>query len=144
MKKNKRRLRIATAATVFTSVGVAVTVIADAAVPTVMQDDGAFVRLLGNPVDGNAKFQFGWSASTPASTAVGYWVGVYDVTHSHYEWSIDTGPVGLSDSYFRNARPTAELPNGDYKVVFFVRGTYEPATNLAEIEFPFTVDNSDT
>ena len=113
-----------------------------AAQPTVAQDDGAFVRLLGNPADGTAKFQYGWSAGTTASAAAGYWIGVYDVTNSHYEWSFDTNAIDLPDEFFRNARPTAYLPNGEYKVVFFVRGTYEPATNLAEIEFPFTVSNS--
>lgn len=142
MKKNKRRLRIAAAAAALAAVGAAVPTITSAAPPEVMQDDGAFVRLLGNPADGTAKFQFGWSALTPASNAAGYWVGLYDVTNSHYEWSYDTGPIDLPDAYFRNAKPTAELPNGSYKVVFFVRGAYGPATNLSEIEFPFTVDNS--
>ena len=113
-----------------------------AAQPTVARDDGAFVRLLGNPADGTAKFQFGWESGTPASGAAGYWIGVYDVTNSHYEWSFDTGPTDLPGEFFRNARPTPSLPNGEYKVVFFVRGTYGPATNLAEIEFPFVVDDS--
>ena len=113
-----------------------------AVTPSVTQDDGAWVRLVGNPTDGTVKFQFGWSADTPASGAVGYWIGVYDVTNSHYEWSADTGPVDLPEEYFRNAKPTADLPNGDYKVVYFVRGTYGPTTNLAEIEVPFTVTGS--
>lgn len=113
-----------------------------AAQPTLARDDGAFVRLLGNPADGTAKFQFGWESGTPASGAVGYWIGVYDVTNSHYEWSFDTGPTDLPEEFFRNARPTAYLPNGEYKVNFFVRGTYGPATNLAEIEFHFTVTGS--
>lgn len=68
---------------------------------------------------------------------------MYDVTHSHYVWSADTGAVDLPEEFFRNARPTAELPNGDYKVVFFVRGTYGPATNISEIELPFVVSTSD-
>ena len=130
------------AAVVVASVAVATPSMISAATPRVATDDGAFVKLLGNPADGTAKFQFGWDESTPASGAAGYWIGLYDVTNSHYEWSSDTGPIDLPDSFFRNARPTADLPNGDYKVVFFVRGTYEPATNLAEIELPFTVSNS--
>lgn len=114
-----------------------------AAPPVVDTDDGAFVRIVGNPADGTAKFQFGWEAGSAASDAAGYWVGVYDVTNSHYEWSFDTGAIDLPDAFFRNAKPTVDLPNGDYKVVFFVRGTYGPATNLAEIELPFEVTNSD-
>lgn len=116
--------------------------ITSAARPVVAQDDGAYVRLVGNPSDGTVKFQFGWSADTVASDAAGYWIGVYDVTNSHYEWSFDTGPTELPEEFFRNAPPTPELPNGNYKVVYFVRGTYEPATNLAEIELPFTVSTS--
>ncbi|MFM8794664.1 MAG: hypothetical protein ACKOFF_07260 [Acidimicrobiales bacterium] len=142
MKKNKRRLRIAAAAVAAGALGALAPAVTNAAVPTMMQDDGAYVRLLGSPADGTAKFQFGWSASTPASAAAGYWVGLYDVTNSHYEWAYDTGAVDLPDEFFRNARPTADLPNGNYKVVFFVRAGYGPATNISEIEFPFTVTNS--
>jgi len=116
--------------------------VSQAAPPSVVQDDGAFVRMLGNPADGTAKFQFGWSASTPASDAAGYWIGVYDVTNSHYVWWMDTGPVDLPSALTRNAKPTPELPNGEYKVVFFVRAGYEPTTNISEIELFFTVTNS--
>lgn len=112
-----------------------------AALPVVAQDNGAYVRLLGNPADGTAKFQFGWDASTPASDAAGYWIGLYVITNSQYVWVMDTGPVELPDSLFLNARPTADLPDGEYKVVLFVRATYtEPLTNIAAIELPFTVD----
>jgi len=116
--------------------------VSQAAPPSVVQDDGAFVRMLGNPADGTAKFQFGWSASTPASDAAGYWIGVYDVTNSHYVWWMDTGPVDLPSALTRNAKPTPDLPNGEYKVVFFVRAGYEPTTNISEIELFFTVTNS--
>ena len=136
-------LRRAAVALVATVGSVAVPATSHAAPPTVATDHGAYVRLLGNPADGTAKFQYGWSSSSPASAAAGYWVGLYDVTHSHYVWSTDTGPVDLPDSLFRNASPTAELPNGEYKVVFFVRSTYEPATNISIIELPFTVSHSE-
>jgi len=116
--------------------------VSQAAPPSVVQDDGAFVRMLGNPADGTAKFQFGWSASTPASDAAGYWIGIYDVTNSHYVWWMDTGPVDLPSALTRNAKPTPDLPNGEYKVVFFVRAGYEPTTNISEIELFFTVTNS--
>lgn len=112
-----------------------------AATPTVAQNNGAYVRLLGNPADGTAKFQFGWDADTPSSDAAGYWIGLYDITNSRYVWVTETGPVPLPDALFLNARPTADLPNGDYKVVMFVRATYiEPVTNIAAIELPFTVN----
>jgi len=114
----------------------------NAAPPTVVDDDGAFVRLVGNPADGTAKFQFGWREGTVASDAAGYWVGIYDVTNSHYVWSDDTGPIELPDALTRNAKPTPDLPNGEYKVVYFVREAYEPTTNLSEIELFFNVSNS--
>jgi hypothetical protein len=116
--------------------------ITNAAPPVVATDDGAFVRILGNPTDGTIKFQYGWSKDTPASDAAGYWVGVYDVTNSKYVWVTDTGPTDLPEQFSRNALPTADLTNGDYKVVFFVRGSYaEPVTNIAEIDgVPFTVN----
>lgn len=114
-----------------------------AATPVVIEDDGAYVRLVGNPADGTAKFQFGWEASTPASAAAGYWIGIYDVTNSHYVWSYDTGPIDLPDQFMRNVKPTPDLHNSQYKVVLFVRASYsEPVTNLAEIDLPFSVTNS--
>ena len=143
MKKRNRSLRRLAMAVAATAGTVAVNAPgASAGVPSMMEDDGAYVRLIGNPADGTAKFQYGWVGGTAASDAAGYWVGLYDVTNSHYEWSFDTGEVDLPDALFRNAKPTAELPNGEYKVVFFVRDAYGPATNISEIEFPFTVSNS--
>ena len=139
---NKKRIRRILGAATTAGILLATPTITRAAQPSVMQDDGAFVRLLGSPADGTVKFQFGWGASTPASAAAGYWVGVYDVTHSHYVWVIETNEMELPDRYFRNAKPTVELPNGQYKVNLFVRGSYSPVSNLAEIEFPFEVTNS--
>lgn len=142
MTSNSHPLRRAAAAAAVAFIGLTLPAKTYAAQPRVAQDDGAYVRLLGNPADGTAKFQYGWWADTPASDAAGYWVGLYDVTNSHYEWSFDTGAIDLPEQFFRNALPTAYLPDGDYKVVFFVRGTYGPATNISEIEFPFTVNNT--
>ena len=128
--------------------------LASAAPPRIDVDEGAFVRLVGNPADGTAKFQFGWEEDTPSSDPAGFWIGLYDVTNSHYEWSYDTEwtdedewlhvnkPAELGDSLFLNARPTSDLDDGDYKVVMFVRQSYEPTVNIASIEVPFTVDAS--
>lgn len=144
MKNNRRKVRTLAAVATVMGISLAGLSVAEAAGPSVTTDDGAFVRMLGNPTEGTVKFQFGWGSSTVASDAAGYWVGVYDVTNSRYIWNMDTGPVDLPQQLKRNARPIAELPNGDYKVVFFVRETYsEPVTNLAEIEVPFAVDNDE-
>lgn len=142
MRSHRHPLRLLASAAALVCIGLTLPAKTYAAQPRVAQDDGAFVRLLGNPADGTAKFQYGWSAGTPASNAAGYWVGLYDVTNSHYEWFFDTGAIDLPERLFRNALPTAYLPNGEYKVNFFVRATYEPTTNISVIEFPFTVSNS--
>jgi hypothetical protein len=141
MKRIMRATLGAVAAATLLSVGGAA--VTSAAPPVVAQDSGAFVRLVGNPSDGTAKFQFGWTESTPSSAAAGYWVGIYDVTNSQYVWNFDTGPVSLPSELTRNAKPTPNLPNGEYKVVFFVRATYtDPVTNIAVIELPFTVSRT--
>ena len=124
-------------------------------------DHGAYVRILGDPSFGTLKFQFGWTKQTAASDfAVGYWLGVYDITNSRYIWPeedpldpeanpIDTGYLGdLPVQWFRNSPPISELPIGQYKVNLFVRKAYDDKTtefideteNVAEIELPFTVD----
>lgn len=142
MRKLRNVLKAAAVGTLLTVTGLAGPNAAHAAQPQVTTNHGAFVRLVGNPADGTAKFQFGWAASTDASAAAGYWVGLYDVTHSTYVWNNgDTGPIDLPDALTRNAQPTADLSNGEYKVVFFVRGAYGPPTNIAELEVPFTVTN---
>lgn len=144
MRSNRRRVRKLVAVATVIGISLAGSSMAQAVRPSVTTDDGAFVRMLGNPTDGTVKFQFGWASSTVASDAAGYWVGVYDVTNSKYIWNSDTGPVDLPDQLKRNGRPTTELPDGRYKVVFFVRETYvQPVMNLAEIEVPFIVDNGD-
>ncbi len=135
--KRTFRLMLGLLAAATLAVGIPAT--ASAATPIVTVDDGAYVRVVGNPAEGTIKFQYGWEQSTPASDAAGYWVGVYDVTNSHYLWNFDTGPISPTSSLMRNAHPTANLPPGDYKIVFFVRGGYEPTWNISEIEFPFTV-----
>lgn len=143
MKNIKRSVRVAVATAISVGIGVGAPAVTYAAKPQIATNYGAFVRVLGSPDDGTIKFQYGWYDETAASDAAGYWVGLYDVTHSHYVWSFDTGPAEMPDQLMRNAIPTAELPNGEYKVVFFVRDTYgEPTTNIAEIEYPITVDNS--
>lgn len=141
MKNKKRTLRRAGVAVVILGAITFGSSVAHAAPPSVTTDDGAFVRMLGNPSEGTVKFQFGWMSSTVASDAAGYWIGVYDVTNSHYIWNSDTGPIDLPDRMSRNAHPTSELPDGEYKVVFFVREIYSgTVTNLAEIEVSFVVD----
>ena len=144
MKNNKISLKRLVGAATVAGALLASPTATRAAQPSVMQDDGAYVRIVGNPADGTVKFQFGWGTSTPASNAAGYWVGVYDVTNSHYIWVIETNAVELPDVFFRNVKPTSELPNGEYKINLFVRGSYSPVSNLAEIEFPFEVTNSNS
>lgn len=141
MKKRLSRATWAATAGVVALVGGAVST-ASAAPPVVATDQGAYVRLVGNPTDGTVKFQFGWDEDTPSSAAAGYWIGVYDVTNSHYEWSYDTGPVDLESELFLNAMPTPDLDDGEYKVVMFVRQSYGPEVNIAQIEVPFTVASS--
>ena len=156
MKKITHTLRRTIAVAIVAGVGLASPAVTNAAPPPIQKDrgqvvvqtdDGAFVRITGDTSYGTVKFQYGWSAGTNASDeAVGYWVGVYDVTNSHYEWVIATDEAGameFPDAYFKNALPTSGLANGQYKVNFFVRNAYgEPATNVAEIELPFSVTNS--
>lgn len=140
MQRIRRSALAAVAAASMLVVGVPA--VTSAAVPVVANDEGAFVRIVGNPGEGTAKFQFGWGDSTPSSDAAGYWIGVYDVTNSTYVWVTDTGPVEQPDQLLRNAKPTTGLPDGEYKVVFFVRAAYDPTYNIAAIELPFTVDRS--
>ena len=156
MKRMRSTLRSAAAVAVLAGVTLASPAVTQAAPPiekgvvhstAIETNNGAYVRIIGDPSYGTVKFQYGWSAWTRASReAVGYWVGVYDITRSTYVWVVATdaeGPMDLPDVFFRNAVPTEDLANGEYKVNFFVRKSYaEPVTNVAEIELEFTVDSN--
>jgi hypothetical protein len=155
MKKMKSTLHRAVAVAVLAGVTMASPAVTHAAPPiekgivhstAIETNNGAYVRIIGDPSYGTVKFQYGWSAGTKTSSeAVGYWVGVYDITRSTYVWVIATdeeGAMDFPDQFFRNAIPTEELADGEYKVNFFVRKSYaEPVTNVAEIELEFTVDH---
>ena len=119
--------------------------VAAPAVGTVVQD-GAFVQLGQPQVNGEVTFTYGWNNSKqlPAAPA-GFWIGLYDVTNSHYIWAGDYQfPVpavgGLDWTSLRSTYSgQLNLPAGDYKVNFFVRSSYGPAINSVVIELPFTI-----
>lgn len=146
MRKMKHIIQTVVSTVAIAGVMVTNPVATNAMSPVIENDEGAFVRIVGNPSDGTVKFQYGWSTGSNASRdAVGYWVGVYDITRSTYVWVMatdDMGAMDFPDQFFRNARPTTELQDGEYKVNFFVRDSYgDPVTNVAEIELEFTVDH---
>ncbi len=153
MKNIKHTLRRTVAVAIIAGVGLASPAVTNAAPPLIQKDrgsvvieqeQGAFVRITGDTSYGTVKFQYGWSAETPASAdADGYWLQVYDVTRSISVWATDTGSIYTPEQLFRNAIPTEGLQNGEYTVNFFVRDSYSPeTTNVAVIELPFTVSNS--
>jgi hypothetical protein len=157
MKNIKHTLRRTVAVAIIAGVGLASPAVTNAAPPAgtaiigsyaLGTENGAYVRIIGDPSDGTLRFQFGWSKGTLASTqAVGYTFGLYDVTNSTYVL-YDYFPIDGEDIYvsqlpqlFRNGPTLPKLQNGMYKVNFFVRKTYTPSvTNVAAIEVPFTVD----
>jgi hypothetical protein len=112
-------------------------------VQRIVQNHGAYVMLRGIPVSGAIKFDYGWTELNQfASPAVGYFLGLYNVTQSHYEWSFDqqftmpvpNGTIGWK-SLDLSFADTSTLSPGDYKIVFFVRGSYgPPVTNVASID----------
>jgi uncharacterized repeat protein (TIGR01451 family) len=116
----------------------------------VEKNNGAYVTIRGIPVTGDIEFDYGWDESKHfASPAVGYWLGLYDVTNSHYEWAGDNpfaALVGSSSTIVWNSlklslADTTVLSPGEYKIVFFVRGSYGPpeVTNVAAIETFFSI-----
>ena len=163
MKNIKHTLRRTVAVAIIAGVGLASPAVTTAAPPAgtkiigayaLGQDHGAYVRILGDPGDGTLRFQYGWNKGTDASDdAIGYWLGIYDVTNSRYYWPAapDSPESGydpdLPEQFFRNGPILPKLPNGQYKVNFFVRNYYDDpsnefdeTTNVSVIEVPFTVD----
>ncbi len=113
-------------------------------------DNGAFVTIGKPPSTSGVEFTFGWNNSNQfAAPAVGYWIGVYDVTNSQYVWASDNLLPQLSypnpgqfdwRSITLRYADAMNLPPGDYSINFFVRSSYAyPVTNVAVIELKFTV-----
>jgi hypothetical protein len=114
-------------------------------------DNGAYVTLGKTPTStSGVEFNYGWNNSNQfAAPAVGYFIGIYDVTNSQYVWSSDNllpqlsaptpGQFSWSSINVRYA-DVGSLPPGDYFINFFVRSSYAfPVTNAAEVVLPFTV-----
>lgn len=85
-------------------------------------------------------FKFGWNNSKQFEhTPVGYWLGIYDVTNSHYLWG-DNFPLPEDDPKMLKLSytDTSDFTSGnEYSVNFFVRYRYGPAYNVAVIEVHF-------
>jgi hypothetical protein len=125
--------------------------VSDAAPPTMAAvDNGAYVILGSPPSSGDLSFRYGWKtlAQFP-SPPVGYWLGIYDKTNSHYVWATENPLPPLNGSSpgasimnsvdFEYSDEATPLPPGDYYVNFFVRSSYAPADNAPVISLEFTV-----
>lgn len=124
-----------------------------AAPPTgAANDNGAYVLLQQPPEQGGLSFRFGWNNTDKFEGPVeGYWLGLYDVTNSHYVWvsetllsPLDAGAPGVSTlerANFEYDDPESQLPPGDYLINFFVRSDYStvPVTNNAVVQLEFSV-----
>jgi hypothetical protein len=98
-------------------------------------NNGAYVDIHGNSVKGRITFEYGWNKNQFASPPVGYWIGIYDVTNSHYEWAVEKVFDKKAPRKLKQVSTTRNLEPGEYKIVFFVRGSYTPdVTNLAVID----------
>jgi len=114
-------------------------------------DNGAFVVMNSAPEKGNVSFSYGWNNTSQfESPAVGYWLGIYDITNSHYVWASDNvlppslthGAPGTIEWSSVNLQYMSDLqlPPGDYAINFFVRSSYAgPVTNNAVVQLMFSV-----
>lgn len=118
--------------------------------PVAINDNGAYVVLGKPPGSGPLDFRYGWRTSGLfEAPPVGYWLGLYDKTNSHYVWASDNplplpvptpdGASSLESADFRFLDETANLSPGVYLINFFVRYQYEPADNVAVISLEFKV-----
>lgn len=99
---------------------------------------GAYV-IVTSLESGELAFKYGWNnADHFASAPLGYWIGVYDVTASSYVWSDDIKvEQGLKMIKLKSLGTT--LYSGhEYYINFFVRDSYAPESNVAEVELKFT------
>lgn len=72
-------------------------------------------------------FKYGWNnAKQFESPALGYWIGVYDVTVSGYVWSSENEFYEPNPKMIKLYSAGTELVSGhEYKINFFVRDEYD-------------------
>jgi hypothetical protein len=107
----------------------------------IVQPRGGAYVIVTNLEAGRLDFMYGWNNSKAFEpTAVGYWIGVYDVTDSHYEWTYDTGQLPTTPKMLKlwSIDETELISGHDYYINFFVRATYGPETNTATLILEFT------
>lgn len=92
--------------------------------------------IVTNLEPGDLDFNYGWNnAKQFENPALGYWIGVYDITESHYLWVVeeqfsDPNPKMLKMQSF----DTELIPGHEYYINFFIRDSYSPdVTNVAEL-----------
>ncbi len=100
---------------------------------------GAYVIVTELTAD-SLSFNYGWNnAKAFASAPVGYWVGVYDITASHYEW-FDEYPAAETPRLKLTSLDETDLISGhEYAINFFVRDSFgPPVTNVTKVVVYFT------
>ena len=100
----------------------------------IIQPAGGAYVIVTKLAPGDLEFCFGWNhADVFATEAFGYWVGVYDITNSHYMWVIEESLAEPNPKMLKlDAPETMDLVAGnEYKIVLLVRGA---GMNVAEIE----------
>ncbi len=86
---------------------------------------GAYVIVTELTAD-NLSFNYGWNnAKAFESAPVGYWIGVYDITDSHYVW-VSEFPLSPTPKLLKLASldETDMISGHDYAINFFVRGSF--------------------
>ncbi len=100
---------------------------------------------------GELDFNYGWSnVDKFAKAPVGYWIGVYDVTDSHYVWATENPFAGTPQNPQNGGTPpkvlklnsideTTLISGHTYYINFFIRSNYatNPFTNVVTITLTF-------
>lgn len=114
---------------------------------SVVQPSGGPYVIVTKLDTGHLEFNYGWNNSKQfESDALGYWIGVYNVTDSHYEWGGFENQLSDPNPKMLKLKESLDLVNmesgKEYKIVFFVRDAYDGSgngvSNVSEIEVFFT------
>jgi len=89
-------------------------------------------------------FKYGWNNSEQfESPALGYWIGVYDVTASHYVWAeenvFDSDEQNPKMLKLKSLDETTLISGHEYVINFFVRDNYSGSvTNVTIVQVYYT------
>ncbi|MDF1617563.1 hypothetical protein [Petrocella sp. FN5] len=118
------------------AMGFGLPVLAEAGIQTgdslkIVNPAGGPYVIVTNVENSLLEFNYGWNnADKLEFEPLGYYVGVYNLTKSHYEWVDEVVFTEAASKIMKLSQSTALIPGDEYVINFFVRDHYADPNDI--------------